>query len=365
MYGKQMSPQLSIDINNELASLSPTPFEPYIFRVDGLLRRENELAYEPEILAIGPYHHGKANLEMMENHKLRYLQMYLARTNESSVDRYVNAMQDLEEKTRKCYVESIELEKDAFVRMTLLDGCFIIEFFYKLAYEEVIDDPIFKLQRFTNTIFRDLLLFENQLPFFVLERLLGSDLLDINDLISQIPFLFSHLFSQSSTYSDASDVPRENVKHLLGLVHDTWCSSFKMTVSSRRVAEDQERTWEYIKCSTQLREVGVKFKKATETSSLLDIEFENGIMKIPPLSIYDSTEVIFRNLVAFEQYNDINEPAYVTDYRKFLDCLINSPTDVEILRHCGIIDNWLGDDEAVSSMLNRLGNNVILDSTSF
>ncbi|CAK9172962.1 unnamed protein product [Ilex paraguariensis] len=258
-----MSPQLSIDINNELASLSPTPFEPYIFRVDGLLHRENELACEPEILAIGPYHHGKANLEMMEKHKLRYLQMYLARTNESSVDTFVNAMQDLEEKTRKCYAESIGIEKDAFVRMMLLDECFIIEFFYKLAYEEVIDDPIFKSQ------------------------------------------------------------------------------------------------------STQLREAGVKFKKAIETSSLLDIEFENGIMKIPPLSIDDSTEVIFRNLVANEQYNDLNEPAYVTDYRKFLDCLINSPKDVEILRHCGIIDNWLGDDEAVSSLLNRLSNKVILDSTSF
>ncbi|CAK9172970.1 unnamed protein product [Ilex paraguariensis] len=180
---------------------------------------------------------------MTEKHKLRYLQRYLARTNESRVDRFVNAMQDLEEKTRKCYAESIGLEKDAFVRMMLLDGFFIIEFFYKLVYEE-------------------------------------------------ITFFFSHLFSQSSTYSDASDVPRENVKHLLGLVHDTWCSSFKTTVSSRRAAEDQERTWEYIKCSTQLREAGVKFKKATETSSLLDIEFENGIMKILPLSVYDSTEVV-------------------------------------------------------------------------
>ncbi|CAK9170626.1 unnamed protein product [Ilex paraguariensis] len=172
-------------------------------------------------------------------------------------------------------------------------------------------------------------------------------------------------FSRSSRNSEASDVPRQNVKHLLGLVHDTWCSKFKAIVSSRQNDGDQGRIWEYIKCTTELREARIKFEKATESSSLLDINFKNGIMKIPSLSISDSTEVIFRNLVAYEQHNDKNEPTYVTDYRKFLDCLVISPKDAEKLRHYGIIDNWLGNDEAISIMLNKLGNNVMLDSTTF
>ncbi|CAK9155884.1 unnamed protein product [Ilex paraguariensis] len=302
----------------------------------------------------------------MEQHKLRYLQQLLNRRKCLSVDSFINAMQDLEEKTRKCYAECLGLGKDEFVRMMLVDGCFIIEFFCKLTCGDYMDDLIFKSRRFHNIILRDLLIFENQLPFFVLTRLLDQDLLDINiDFIFQtLPFIFSRLFFQSSRNSEASDVPRQNVKHLLGLVHDTWCSKFKMIVSSRQNDGDQGRTWEYIKCTTELREAGIKFEKATESSSFLDINFKNGTMQIPPLSIGDNIEIIFRNLVAYEQYND-KEPAYVTDYTKFLDCLINSPKDAEKLRHYGIIDNWLGNDEAVSIMLNKLGNNVMLNSTTF
>ncbi|MBW4919545.1 DUF247 domain-containing protein, partial [Klebsiella pneumoniae] len=61
--------------------------------------------------------------------------------------------------------------------------------------------------------------------------------------------------------------------------------------------------------------------------------------------ISDRTETIFRNLVAYEKYIGNSD---FTDYLFFMDCLINSPKDVELLRHRGIIENMLGDDEYVS-----------------
>ena len=48
-------------VGERLRSLSPTPSQFSIFRVPSQLRKINETTYEPEMLAIGPYH-GKDHL---------------------------------------------------------------------------------------------------------------------------------------------------------------------------------------------------------------------------------------------------------------------------------------------------------------
>jgi hypothetical protein len=109
----------------------------------------------------------------MEDHKLLYLQQLLQRRNESSVERYIKAMRELEGRGQRCSAKPISLTRDEFVEMMLLDGCFIIELFRKLAKEELRDecDPIFQLDWMHPMLLRDVLLFENQLPFFVLNKL--------------------------------------------------------------------------------------------------------------------------------------------------------------------------------------------------
>jgi hypothetical protein len=138
---------VSIRIDEKLAGFTPNDPECCIFRVHTQLRNVNEKAYEPQLLAIGPYHRGKGGLRQMEEHKLGYLQQLLQRRNESSVERYIKAMRELEGRARRCYAEPISLTTDEFVEMMLLDGCFIIELFRKWAKEELRDecDPIFRL----------------------------------------------------------------------------------------------------------------------------------------------------------------------------------------------------------------------------
>jgi len=41
-----------------------------------------------------------------------------------------------------------------------------------------------------------------------------------------------------------------------------------------------------------------------------------------------------------------------------MDYLINPSKNVELLLRQGIIENWLGDDEVVSTMFNKLFENV-------
>ncbi|KAG7995587.1 hypothetical protein I3843_01G117100 [Carya illinoinensis] len=122
---------------------------------------------------------------------------------------------------------------------------------------------------------------------------------------------------------------------------------------------DTKKMMRSIHNATKLKEGGVKFQKAKQ-DTLFSINFSNGVLEISPLRIEDETETFLRNLIAYEQYSpDIDtDYHYVTLYACFMDDLINSPKDVELLRHDEIIENWLGDDGVASRMFNKLGRHV-------
>ena len=48
-----------------------------------------------------------------------------------------------------------------------------------------------------------------------------------------------------------------------------------------------------------------------------------------------------------------------------MDWLINSSKDVELLRSCGIIENWIGDDAIVDTKFNNINKRVMLSTTYF
>ncbi|KAA8548470.1 hypothetical protein F0562_000154 [Nyssa sinensis] len=149
-----------------------------------------------------------------------------------------------------------------------------------------------------------------------------------------------------------------------GLMHDCWCPSFAEIVPHGN-DENAAKELEFIKSVVELEEAGIEFKKPKEDSSLFSIKFEKGIMEIPLLRIDDSREHVFRNLIAYEQYREDSYPTFVIDYTTFIDYLINSVKDVKKLRHYGIIDNWLGDDKAISTMFNKLGDNIFVNSDNY
>ena len=81
----------------------------------------------------------------------------------------------------------------------------------------------------------------------------------------------------------------------------------------------------------------------------LDINFQAGVLKIPPLYIDDNTTVLFLNFVAYEQCEDTKP--FFTNYLMFFDSLINSSADVGILHKNGIINHVLGSEEDVTDRL--------------
>ncbi|KAK1284634.1 UPF0481 protein [Acorus calamus] len=165
-----------------------------IFRVPANLRAVHPEAYEPTVVSIGPYHHGKVHLEPMEKHKRRMLGRLLSRRRDVDRRRHEDALREclrkvkaLEERARSCYSEVIDMESNDFVEMMVLDGCFLIGLLLltKAMMMEVEDEDArvvwegqkdeeemhYNSSNLLTTVKHDLLKVENQMPFFVVEAL--------------------------------------------------------------------------------------------------------------------------------------------------------------------------------------------------
>ncbi|KAH9682159.1 cellulose synthase-like protein G2 [Citrus sinensis] len=105
-------PNMVLDLVGEkLHRPTPAPSQFSIFGVPDVPPKLNEKAYEPELLAIGPYHHSKRHLSAFEEHKISYHQTLIERTGIRYAE-YVRAMWALEERARNCYGGSISFGKN-------------------------------------------------------------------------------------------------------------------------------------------------------------------------------------------------------------------------------------------------------------
>jgi hypothetical protein len=262
-----------------------------IYRVPKNLRKINKAAYTPKLVSIGPFHYGLKELRDMEKHKLRYFKDFLYRTGKSQED-LLKIIQDNEVKIRHCYSEECKLSSTNFVKMILLDAIFIIELvlrfyiLYVLIKVEVEDDENELLLRtreeqndymssqpwLEGGIQHDLILLENQLPFFVLQQLYTFAFSDSSDPIHQLDFIMLSAFYFSTyiyrEFHDDMQLPEvfnneEEVKHFTDLIRYVFCS-----------VPDLKPTGylDNVYCATKLDEAGLKFK-AVENRSLLNITF--------------------------------------------------------------------------------------------
>ena len=119
--------KLADSLSGKLETLPPLSKECSIYRVAEPRRRLNPSHYTPQMVSIGPFHHGKEELQPMEEHKRRYLKCFLQRT-EVCMTRFLTHIKDKEAELRDCYAETIHnLGSDEFVTMVLVDALFLIE----------------------------------------------------------------------------------------------------------------------------------------------------------------------------------------------------------------------------------------------
>jgi hypothetical protein len=148
-------------------------------------------------------------------------------------------------------------------------------------------------ERLIPIVFRDMLLLENQLPFFVIKEVFNLAFGSYSNVPSftQLTFHFCERFNTQKMPPD----PNLEIKHFVDLVR-----TFFLPPSHKLPEKGRHFEVEHLCNASQLDKAGVKFKKGT-SECLLDLKFTNGVLEIPCLKLHNYSKHIFRNLMALEQ----------------------------------------------------------------
>ncbi|KAI3835061.1 hypothetical protein MKX03_020355 [Papaver bracteatum] len=360
-----------------------------IHKVPELFHKMTEPSrYRPRAISIGPFHCRDQSLKANEGLKLQYAHDLLARaakkrfpqeesatTTESSqlnssgalvtiFEECFTSIKKIETKVRRCYSEPIDINSWEFVKMMVIDGLFIIELFIKIALGK---SPFESNLLLGNMVTKDLLLLENQLPLFVLKCLFDVISLPEHGSLVALIAEFMSRYTMQLVPGETNNFHRRcpgycyHAEHLLDVLGEMLQPPL---LCSANFGNEEAKSYNKIPSAAELSRAGVRFKKGYENNNFMDIEFtSDGIFEIPPTYIYCGTDTMIRNLIATEQlYSWRNK---MTSYAVLMDSLINSAEDVAVLRKAGIFKSFLGCDEDVFNVFNKLGSEVILKKNSY
>ncbi|EOA18383.1 hypothetical protein CARUB_v10006919mg [Capsella rubella] len=340
-------------IKEKLDSLSSLLRPCCIYKVPNKLRRLNPDAYTPRLVSFGPFHRGKEELQAMEEHKHRYLRSFISRTN-SSLEDIVRVGRSWEQNARSCYAEDVKLNSDEFVEMLVVDGSFLVELLLRSHYPRLRGekDRIFGNLMMITDVCRDMILIENQLPFFVVKEIFLLLFIYYQQGTPSIIQLAQRHFRCSLSRIDDNKIISEP-EHFVDLLRSCFVPlvPIRLEECTLKVHNAPE--------TTELHTAGVSFKPAETSSCLLDISFADGVLKIPTIVIDDLTESLYRNIIVFEQCH-CSDKSFI-HYTTLLGCFIKSPTDADLLIRSGIIVNDLGNSEDVSKLFNSISKEVTYD----
>ncbi|KAI4356671.1 hypothetical protein L6164_000676 [Bauhinia variegata] len=379
----------------------------------------NEKAYTPLLISIGPLHHGKKEFSKMEKQKQMYFQFFLERLPEQHIKIYEEYLKDEETQIRSCYSDKHDddIKKPDFVSMILLDSVFIMELFLRnlRSKEEVENDRIFTKPWISKTIQRDLLLLENQLPIFVLEKLYNSVVPEGEKGRYGNFFDLAHNYfesfhpmksSEEAGRDDAKNNHRtssepelrhpenpqrqdENLKDWKNSIHFTDLIRYLYLPIDLEVKPSldvlrNKSSLDVLRNAMKLNEAGITFEKLTDTDTrLLDIKFKKerfsyfhclsclpyftyfkARFQIPQLKVDHTTECVLRNLIAFEQCHYPETP-YICNYVSLIDSLIHTTGDVELLVEKQVLVHQLGSHKELATLVNGLCRHVVTNGTCY
>ncbi|KAJ3678437.1 hypothetical protein LUZ60_002240 [Juncus effusus] len=374
-----------------------------IFRVPSYIREINKNFYEPRIVSIGPYHHGGAHLKAMEEQKWHYAHKLLTENPDVTLDMYLKELRELENAARRCYYERIEMCSDEFVTMLLLDSVFIIQVVVNWSFrgDEDIEDIVYDIPWNVPLIKSDLLMLENQIPFFIMEKVFelfstrdeglscssppNSDTMsDDQESEQEKASLFDVLVGFLEHGNESFEIPGPNnsYDHLLHFYYERYMSvqdfpikcyrnSLLKKLKEKKVFTSLSSSLKrftmrkdcgliptkrpaprMIPCATELKEAGIAFKRS-KSKSIFDVNFSSGVLQIPYIPVEENTRPRIMNLIAFEQCSR-QKGRPLTSYAVLMDCIINTPRDVLILQQRGIIENKLADEGEAAMFFNQL-----------
>ncbi|XP_042508155.1 putative UPF0481 protein At3g02645 [Macadamia integrifolia] len=353
----------------------------------------------------------------MECHKVAAARRAQRQFQSLKFENLVKEMKKLMPKIRGCYNKYLDLSGETLAWMLAVDVYFLLEFLQIYAIKEgKIQTEIHAGKKFTNyAMLRDIVMLENQIPLFLLRKVLelqhssleaadetlNASLIGLCKEVS--PFKMVNLSSIQFTehshlldvlyhmivpkseeqpdfaieVSDGLDVltvddivdeikDSNQVKKIANLI---WKPLSKLTEgtgssSTNNIHKPPLIEEIVIPSVTELYNSGVQF--ATIKGGITSISFDTKsfTLYLPTVTIDVNSEVILRNLVAYEASN-VSGPLNFTRYTELMNSIIDTKEDVKLLRGKGIVLNHLKSDEEVANLWNGMTRSVRLTEVPF
>lgn len=332
---------------------------PSIYMVPSLFRDLSPSSFCPRVVSIGPLHHEDQNLKGFEVQKETFLHDLLDRLDskpEKTLKTCVKKVTGSLDRIRSCYVGMQTYEDVDLARMMVLDGCFILNFIYHLRKK---DRPLLKNMLITQSIIYDLLLIENQIPFFVLEDIFECTIMKLKPPSSvtkhiEVLLIYYNIFEAELVLDNEEEEHTHD--HLLSLVHK--CYQPRKDIPSEFESIPKGHS------AVELDRAGVNFRPHEDNNwpmamklklprfSWFPLFWFKPTLKMPVVCIDDFTELVLRNLIIYEHSSEV--PNYVTAYACAMDMLIDTPEDVAMLVNSEVLVNDLGSNEKAADMINNI-----------
>ncbi|KAK3005640.1 hypothetical protein RJ639_017531 [Escallonia herrerae] len=449
-----------------------------IFNVPKVLMASDPGSYVPQEVAIGPYHHWRSELYEMERYKLAAAKRTQKQLQNVKFRHLVDELTKLESRIRACYHKYLDLSGETLAWMMAVDASFLLEFLQVYAVKEgkVFTRVTSRMSHLVDVagkksihhaILRDMVMLENQIPLFLLRKMLEFRLLSIEladetllsmlvglcselspfkmiehfnppivqvtDRAHLLDFLYHMIVPISQELSEIVVVAVQAENHpeivendgkpsgsssyvkqlfdmlwsLLSKLNHGLVRFLKNVILSKPVKLVVKLPWTIVSnlpgirlikqpfesmfsqdkeevkpekedsnsntnvtkpplieeitipSVTQLSEAGVLFLPTNGDISTIHFDSKTCTMYLPTVSLDINTEVISRNLVAYEACN-ASGPLVFTRYTELMSGIIDNEEDAKFLRERGIISNRLKSDKEVANLWNGMSKSLRL-----
>ncbi|TVU04175.1 hypothetical protein EJB05_50268, partial [Eragrostis curvula] len=311
---------------------------------------------EPNIVAIGPHHHGKDHL--MHAEKMKHAAAYHCITESGhSVQEIYDDVVSVADYARALYDTDVVagIGDNDFLPMMFYDACFLVQYmlyvacFYQQDYSEMDSSLVSYFDSNDDAIYHDIMLLDNQLPWLVVEAVMRFRPVNMKHFIACLRDCLQEVSVKDDEFElDANFQP----PHLLGLLR------FYIVGRSKNKLEKDPSLYLTVSPS-ELAEVGISLK-ANEKIDLTDMCIKKrgpffADLCMPPLQL-DARPSWLINMAALEIcmssdfLEEEDEYSAVCSYLNLLTMLVHREADVYDLRKKGLLQGGGGftDQEALA-----------------
>ncbi|KAK8480828.1 hypothetical protein V6N13_063204 [Hibiscus sabdariffa] len=188
-----------------------------IFNVPKALMSTDPESYVPQSVALGPYHYCRPELHEMETYKLAAAKRAQKHLHRVQFHTLVENLTRFEPQVRACYHKYLHFNGETLAWMMAIDASFLLEFLQIYGLRQ-------GKSAHNYSILRDIVMLENQIPLFVLRKVLEiqySSLESGDELLVSMLNGLSRELSPFRTMDHSVEIDVSKCAHVLDFLHDT------------------------------------------------------------------------------------------------------------------------------------------------